>query len=348
MPLPPSRRDVTGPPPRDVSDLASIVRHHGSYLRSLDPGYLEGRFSTPSPVPPGQEQLVGEDSGGDGETLEWEWNDRHTITVAGTQRPRLSYEPVEESLEVFWHPGDHGGLPLTNEMFTVDEQIVIIPDPGYFELGDTFSFQYPHLPDEPEPINPSLVGFTVPGVFDATPDTQTFALPAGTAAGDLIVLTYRGSQGPGGGDFTVDATCSDPRMTLAYHVPGFPSATWVGIADGSGSPVVLDILNPSYPATAGAGVLATFTGVNGYGVIGGINTGTTTPVVAAIAAVAVVAIHGSPFGVVNAAPPTGYTNIASTGSSYSSTDLSWWHDPDATSSPSGTFTGEGCCVIAMV
>ena len=63
MALPPSRRDTIGPPPRNVSDLAAIVRHHGSYLRSLDPGILGGRWRTPRPVDGLGTQLVGGDTG---------------------------------------------------------------------------------------------------------------------------------------------------------------------------------------------------------------------------------------------------------------------------------------------
>jgi hypothetical protein len=207
----------------------------------------------------------------------------------------------------------------------------------------------------PTPPTPTLIGNTTPpGVWDSVAKTLTYALPAGTNTGDLIVLTVRGAVAPGGGELILDVDCTDARMTLAHKATSMNGpntvveAVFVGLEDGSGDPVVVDVTqNPSYSAAA-AGVLATFDGVHGFGVISATESETTTPVVGGVAAVAVTWIRGSSFTTVNAAPPTGYTNVASTGASYSSTCISWWYDAGASSSPAGTFAGEGCCVIAIV
>jgi hypothetical protein len=67
-----------------------------------------------------------------------------------------------------------------------------------------------------------------------------------------------------------------------------------------------------------------------------------------MAAVAVVWERTTGFGGADAAPPTGYTDISDTIASYSDTDISFWFDAAASSSPTGTFNGEGCCVIALI
>lgn len=206
----------------------------------------------------------------------------------------------------------------------------------------------------PTPPTPSLIGSAAPGVWDDPTKTLTYAMPTGTAAGDLLVLTVRGQVAAGGGEVIDDVACTDPRMTLAFAASAMNSGhvvvekVWVGIADGSGSPVLVNVTqNPSYVAN-GAGVLAVFAGANGAGAVLAAESGTTTPTVAAVAAVAVTWARGSSFLIVNAAPPDGYTDVTSSGSGYFSTDISWWYDPAGTVSPSGTFAGEGCCVIAII
>lgn len=199
MPLNPSRRDTIGPPPRDVSDLAAVVRHHGSYLRSLDPGIQEGRFATPRPVPPGTPQLVGEDGGGEGGTERlWEDGDRLVVTALGTQTFRLTYEPVEESLVIRWHPDGKGPLTQISERWTLDGQIVTIPDPGGdIHVGDMFSAQYEYEDVDATDGPLVLVGYGT--AYDTNP---TFSPPAGSQVGDFIVIG------------TITGTISDGRVGL--------------------------------------------------------------------------------------------------------------------------------------
>lgn len=235
MALHPSRRDTVGPPPRDVSDLASVVRHQGSYLRSLDPGILGGRFATPRPPAKGAPPIVGGDSGGDGTTYEWQWDDRYTVTATGTQTVTLTYAPVEESLFVRWHPDGRASVgDLTNEHFTVDGQTVTIADSGIFAIGDEFSFQYQFDPGTSEELTITARGYTADYTTDPNP------LPAGTKPGDtilVIVMNQRGWQ----------STMTDDRLSLvasspAYHWGGTSAEIWMGTATHLGD---IDVTSPA-------------------------------------------------------------------------------------------------------
>lgn len=148
MPLQPSRRDILGPPPRDTTDLARIVRHHGSYLRSLEPGIQDGRFATPRPVPGVGAQLVGGDGGGEGgeELAAWD-ADQTTATAAGKITLNLTYEPIENTLLVFWN----GVRQLPTE-WTLDEQTVTFTEPDV-HVGDNLSAYYWYLPSDDDPLN---------------------------------------------------------------------------------------------------------------------------------------------------------------------------------------------------
>jgi hypothetical protein len=127
MPLPPSRRDSAGPPPRDVTDLYQIARQHSSYLRGLDPGFLEGRFATPQLVPTGVSDLVGDD-GGDGGAAGADhafWNtDQAVAGEPGQITLNLTWEPIDGSLHIRWNGVDQ---PPTE--WTLDEQTVTFTSP---------------------------------------------------------------------------------------------------------------------------------------------------------------------------------------------------------------------------
>jgi hypothetical protein len=284
---------------------------------------------------------------GDDEVLVWEWNDRHTVTALGTQQPRLTYAPVDEALSVFWHPGGHGGLPLTNEMFTVDDHTVVIPDTGYFALGDTFSFQYPHLDEEPDPIDPTVVGATAPGTYDSSAHTLTVAMPPGTTAGDLLALVVRGGTSVSGGEGTTTLSISDARMSRVFTALSGPVAgVWTGVADGSGSPIVVNITEPAGNFGAVC-VLAAIGGANGFGPVVSAESPSPVPQVAALAAVAMSWNHYT-FATNDLDPPTGYTDVASSGINYPAADLAFWFDPDATISPVSTSLGEGVVIVGLV
>lgn len=348
MPLPPSRRDTIGPPPRDVSDIAAQVRHQGSYLRSLDPGILEGRFATPTPVPKGPpRQLVGGDAGGGDDTdYAWEYDDRHTITALGTQTARLSHIPIDESLHVFWHPGGHGALRLTSEYFTVDDQIVTIPDPSsLWAANDTFSFQYEYEISD-EALDFEFIDAVV-GVFHSATNTLTFTPPPTMQAGDFLVIAARGQVAPGGGDTTFGVTSGDARVSGLYTATlPVVEAVLTGFATATGDDVVTNVVpNPSYLPGAN-GVMGIFRGVNGVGSSTAATSGV-TPEVAGTATIAVTWNGNSSFTLVTSDPPSGYTDAHSTGLDYGSTDISYWSDPAAETSPAGTFTGEGCLVIGL-
>src|SRR5690349_179556 len=210
MPLPPSRRDVTGPPPRNVSDLSSIIRHHDSWQRRFALGGLSGRFGTPSPVL-GNSQIVGGDAGGDGADDLQAWDsDQITATVAGTVTLHLTYEPIENGLIVFWD-GDR----LLPTEYVLDGQTVTFTNP-HIHVGDNLSAWYLYLADDSDVLEMVLRG-TVGPVNAPT----VIALPDGTQVGDLIVVAnatmhYNGTVGGG--------APSDSRLTQVGH------GAWVGIA----------------------------------------------------------------------------------------------------------------------
>jgi hypothetical protein len=230
MPLQPSRRDILGPPPRDVSDLANIVRHHGSYLDSLNPGILGGRFKTPRPVGSGPSQIVGDDGGdGDAEAVIGEDGDRLTLANLDTQVWTLSYTPISETLVVRWHPDAGAGVEWKRgEHYELaeDDQIVTIYASalasGRAQVGDVFSAQYLRLDGEeddlvtpPGPATATLRG-THSSHYSGGSLPTTFSLPVGTQVGDLIAIATNG-----------DVT--DSRMT---YVGGGQSGTGGGLYMG--------------------------------------------------------------------------------------------------------------------
>lgn len=163
MALQPSRKDTFGPPPRNVSDLSALVRHHGSYLRSLDPGYLDGRFATPKPVPPGPAvESVGDD-GGDGAASGTDiafWNTDQAVTgEPGQISLPLTYEPIDGSLHIRWNGVDQ---PPTE--WALDGQLVTFTD-GLVRAGDILTAAYAYDNGEiPDPTD-ALVSFDASGWY---------------------------------------------------------------------------------------------------------------------------------------------------------------------------------------
>lgn len=154
MALPPSRKDTLGAPKpgRNITDLSALVRHHGSYLRSLDPGYLDGRFATPKPVPPGlpAEDVGGDDSGDAGQDeILFHNTDQFVIDGPGDKTFELTYIPIDDagsSLQAFWVPNR-----LSFDSWTLDDNIISVIDPGW-RADDLFEVAYAYEYDgEPEP-----------------------------------------------------------------------------------------------------------------------------------------------------------------------------------------------------
>jgi hypothetical protein len=123
-PIPPSRRDLTRPPP-DVTDLGAIARRHSTNLRALDPGFLDGLYATPQPVPDGASDLVGGDGDGgqDGGSDDIAfWNTDQALAV-GTNPGQiillLTWEPIDGSLHIRWN-----GIDQPPTEWTLDGQTV--------------------------------------------------------------------------------------------------------------------------------------------------------------------------------------------------------------------------------
>lgn len=361
----PSRRDVFRPPPAE-GDIRPIVRHHTQSLRSRDPGFLDGRWATPQPRRTGPSLIVGGDEGGDTESSQviGEDGDRHELTNLRTQTWPLSYEPISETVHVRWHAGGGGGITwLRDENWTLDEDdnVIVIPAEALAvsgcRVGDVFSAQYLRLDGDQglDEIDPSVVGFIVPGAFDLPSQKLSFDIPAGTQIDDLLLLTVRGGAGPGGGELCASLSCADSRMELAFQAVGVTGSQtiveyiWVGTAT-SLAPIVVDVVPAPGQTPYATGDLVAITGANGFGTVSAVESGSTTPVVDGPAAMAVVWDGNHSFGLItNIDPPTGYTEAGdSVASAYSATNAGFWFDPNATSSPPGTFTGEGCCVIQII
>jgi hypothetical protein len=246
MPLQPSRRDVLGSPKRDVTDLGPLVRHHESYLRSLDPGITGGRFATPRP--PGQgggSQLVGDDGdGGDGCDPIGEDGDRLTLANLSTQVWTLSYTPIAETLHVHWHPNGGAGVEWKRgEHYELaeDDQIVTIYasalTSGRARVGDVFSAQYLRLDCEeddaaepPEPVVASIrAGRGAKYGTSGVPTTIALPVsPAPTEVGDLVAIVT--NRLVTDGRFTqvgstklwvgVATTLADISVDMSYGGPG--------------------------------------------------------------------------------------------------------------------------------
>lgn len=320
------------PSRRDTPDALALLKHHQSYLRSLDPGYLDGRFATPQPIRGDGSLLVGSDDGGGAESAsewQWEWGDRLTVTVAGQQMLRLSHVPDEESLHLRWHPRGLGtaGIPWPNEHFVVDEeaQVVIIADPtGLIEVGDAFSTQYRYIYDDAGQVVPELIGVT-----SVIHTTTGVAIPPGTQSGDLMVLTAAAWS---------SASTSDPRIVGQRQGRPFQLVAW-GYADGSSTPLAVNIDGAGF--NRAATTLTVYRGVSvsssAYTLVGA------NPIVAPTfpnAQATIVALCCFNSGVAGTVPNDATGKYSTDAIADDPLDSVWtghWSDPTAQTSPAGSF-----------
>lgn len=342
MPQQPSRRDIAGVPPERSHDLSPAVRHHGSYLQGINPGYLGGRYSTPQLVPEGPSPIVGGNPGGDGgvdNNVLGEDGDRLTLVDLGDQTWTLSFIPIAETIHVHWHPDAGAGVEWKrDEHYFIDDdgQIITIYASALAEakaeVGDVFSAQYLYLEGESDADSDSPLETLVPvGTTLMINGPDEIDLPAGTEVGDLIVALCATSKllvsEPS------DGTITDPRLT---HV-GY--GMWLGIATHLG-PVTY--INPSGDRLTGT--VATFRAPAYYkniGLAGPGGGGTNTlavPTVSATAAVmGFIEENRNGFGGSLDSWPTGYTKLtADSGSTICKAYILYW-DPDGVgTSPSGS------------
>lgn len=256
MALPPSRKDTFGPPKpgRNVTDLRNLVRHHESYLRSLDPGFLSGRFASPQLVRDDGTALVGGDGegGGDEHSVIGEDGDRLVLTHLGTQVWRLSAEPVSETLVVRFHPGADAGVEWKRgEHYTIDEDdsVVTITAESLAlaraQVDDVFSAQYLRA-DTDDPPGPVI---TSPQDEESTSDTTPTI--SGTSAGSRQIEVFVDGVSVGTTTASGDGTWSvTPASALAYG-PHVVTATQINPDGGTAEaePVDFVVLSPG-PATA--------------------------------------------------------------------------------------------------
>lgn len=187
-----------GPPPRDVTDLRQVVRHNGSYLRGLDPGFLDGRFATPQPVLDGPSPIVGGDGGEGNGASEDEvlfWQDEHTVVHPGTQTMFLTYEPLDESEHLYWN-----GLYQRGSEWSREDQTVTIPDTtGLIQAGDVITVEYAYqtgIDDAPDDgFDPTLVGVDIVDPWDNLGDGhwEGTATVEDVEEGDFVFLMIAGT-----------------------------------------------------------------------------------------------------------------------------------------------------------
>jgi hypothetical protein len=306
MTLPPSRKDISGPPPRDVTDLRFFVRHHGSALRRLDPGGLGGRFITPSPVRAGVSDLVGDDGGDAGADDLQAWDtDKAVVTVAGTVTLHLTYEPIEDGLILFWGLG----RVLPTE-FTRDGQTVTFTNP-HLKVGHVVNAWYLYINEDPEPFTMELRGVTI----------RTGALPIETQVGDFVLIATR----------DITSTYSDARFPL-LSTPGTESRVYAGNATD------LSTLAPS--GSGGLIVVASFVGsaaVTGVAYDIDPPTGLSVPAQSGSAAVAVVSQRSSfVSGSISLVTPWTEAGTDTLAPAFGEVGIYYWGDDTATSTPANT------------
>lgn len=276
-----------------------------------------------------------------------------TIQVAedgpGDFTLQLTHVPRTGSEHVYWGPL---WVPPTT-WSRIGTLLTVHDDLGDIKVDDWLSCSYAYDPSvpvqqPPAPLlpEPVVIG-SVNGVSDYPTKTITYSIPPGTQAGDLIVVAARAGGAPGGGD-TIDAvSCSDVRMTQQFSSAIHPMAVWTGEADGTSIPVVVDFTPDPGLTGGGIGVLTVLRGVHGVGSVLVQEATTTTPQIAGTAAVAVTWDGNFSFTPLSATPPTGFTDMQSTGFGYTAVDISYWHDDTATVSPPGSFTDQGCVVMQL-
>lgn len=342
MTLQPSRRDVTGPPSadlvvRNVTNLASIVRHHGTNLRGLNPGMLGGTRATPRPVPYGPSQIVGGDGGSDADDILFEDDDYVLATVAGTATLVLTYEPLDDSLIIFWN-----GLRQRSTNWTLDGQTVTFTD-THVHVGDEISAYYAYIEaeDVPDAATLALRGTSAANGTNG-PALSSLALPAGTVVGDLVVISAESNA-------TAALVVTDPRFEqVDYMWIGFATdltAIAASAAGGFGSH--WSIACDSFQTNAVAWTAAA-TSFDGSMVDGDtLALGTVDNVAAAV--VAIRDGHSTVSGVCGV--PTGWSAGADSGIQLSNSRVDYWSNAGVIgTSPAGptTFNGGAGAAYATV
>lgn len=342
MVLQPSRRDVIGPPrrdPRDASNLAALVRHQGSYLRSLDPGIQGGRWRSLRPVPAAvASQLVGDDgSGGSAESVIGEDEDRLTLSSLNTQTWRLIADPVWETLVVRWHPGGGAGVEWKRGVhYTIEEDdnlVTITADSlaaAKAEVGDMFSAQYLRIDDLDDVADPATAMLRAGVAEYSSPALpHSVALPTGTQVGDLLVVAAD------------NITVADSRLTFVGN------NMWIGFATDLSAISIGGPISGIYWAVAVESLITNATGwtaayaTTEYVTDGSLSVGSVSNVSAAV--IALTSTHATVDG--SCGVPSGYGLGASSGNGKHSAQVGYWDNASVLGSspdgPAGFHGGNG-------
>lgn len=345
--LAPSRRDVTR--------LADLIPRYGRNAVSLDAGVGGMPFATPQPVFEPMLEVGGSaDGSADGATDRVLFKiDTFTVSDPGTQTFTLTYEPMDDSLHVYWDGVEQ------EDFFTLDGQDVTLLDPSeVMESGDRVVAKYAYLdsgiepdivdPDDDPPPEPGVVEFIGATIIDED-SCASVVLPVGVQAGDLLVVTFSFFTFNGGdGPYFVDVTDLDARLTLveSFEKGGVDGRAFVAVGtfDGNTSPLAFT------GAPAGDMIVAAYRGVSYSGSHGSAEDGVTPTVSSANNAIFCVMASG-PFGGATVVAPTGYTTDRASGGGQAQVSVGTWTSESPTDSPSGTYGGGdalACCVILKV
>lgn len=235
--LPPRRRDSR--------NLADLLRQDRIRLGQLDRGLVGGRFPSARPV---RANMVDEDEDDfDSPAILFANTDHASATGAGQSIGiRLTHIPEPGSEQVYYN-----GTPLKWSDWSRTDTVLTIPGEQWFKAGDVAWVDYAYYEaEEPDVTTPTLVGYTT-----VVNNASSIAVPAGTQAGDLLVLVLSAR---------INAACSDGRFDAGYHHTAgtaWSGGIWLGTADGSGSAVSITL--DSTAADGGVdcvGALAAFTG----------------------------------------------------------------------------------------
>lgn len=149
------------------------------------------------------------------------YQDSLAVEAVGEQILKLTYRPVKNSEHLYWN-----GVYQPGSEWSRAGWRVAVPDAdGVIEVDDQLVMEYAYRDPEPRPVLGASL-FLV-GVTTSTTHVTEIDLPAGTQAGDLMVLSLCAAN---------NADCTDPRFVYSQK----PSAVfWVGYgwADSSGDPV---------------------------------------------------------------------------------------------------------------
>jgi hypothetical protein len=222
-------------------------------------GSLKGRIPVAKPTTPGgagddlviEDDVPVDDNSSDDSAYDQQvlfQQKSHIVVAPGPQLIHLDYVPIDNSEHLYWN-----GVyqPATEWTRAENTPVVIAQDPGKFlSIGDVLTVEYAYVSGDT--YSPAMLDYTMIGStsYDLSVSQSSIALPAGTQAGDLILLGFTGGWGseygwnpPGRGD------CKDPRLSALWKGDfcSRRSGVFWGVAGADLSPISVDIAGVASP-----------------------------------------------------------------------------------------------------